>query len=112
MTKAKQKKPKKAFVLIVVLGMVMMLTVLLLGFSRKTQRNLTAADDFLKSTAGSQGGLSDTAIDELVEARLQARANKDWANADRIRDELVEAGIVIEDGNDGTRCPSTLPRGP
>jgi len=61
------------------------------------------ADDFLKSTAGSRGGLSDTAIDELVEARLQARANKDWANADRIRDELVEAGIVIEDGNDGTR---------
>ncbi len=41
--------------------------------------------------------------DELVEARLQARANKDWANADRIRDELIDAGIVIEDGSDGTR---------
>jgi cysteinyl-tRNA synthetase len=61
------------------------------------------AEEFLKSTAGSGGGLSDTAIDELVEARLQARADKDWANADRIRDELVEAGIVIEDGSDGTR---------
>ncbi|MCP4331764.1 MAG: cysteine--tRNA ligase [Gammaproteobacteria bacterium] len=61
-------------------------------------------EEFLKSRAGGPGGgLSDTAIDELVEARLQARANKDWANADRIRDELVDAGIVIEDGSDGTR---------
>ncbi|MCP4469221.1 MAG: cysteine--tRNA ligase [Gammaproteobacteria bacterium] len=60
-------------------------------------------EDFLKSRAGPGGGLSDAAIDELVEARLQARANKDWANADRIRDELVDAGIVIEDGSDGTR---------
>jgi cysteinyl-tRNA synthetase len=62
------------------------------------------AGDFLKSQAGQQGeGLSDTAIEDLVSARLQARGEKDWARADRIRDELVDAGIVIEDGNDGTR---------
>ena len=62
-------------------------------------------EEFLKSRTGggAAGGLSDTAIDELVAARLEARANKDWANADRIRDELAEAGIVIEDGSDGTR---------
>jgi cysteinyl-tRNA synthetase len=60
-------------------------------------------EDFLKSSTGSGGGLSDTAIDELVEARLKARVDKDWATADRIRDELAEAGIVIEDGSDGTR---------
>jgi cysteinyl-tRNA synthetase len=62
-------------------------------------------EDFLKSRAGQSGtgGLSDTAIDELVAARLQARAGKDWANADRIRDELVSAGIIIEDGAGGTR---------
>ena len=61
--------------------------------------------DFLKSRAGQSGagGLSDTAIDELVVARLQARADKDWANADRIRDELNDAGIIIEDGSEGTR---------
>ncbi len=59
---------------------------------------------YLKSGPGQAGsGLSDTAIDELVEQRLQARAAKDWANADRIRDELSAAGIVIEDGADGTR---------
>ena len=62
------------------------------------------ASDYLKSDTGQGGGgLSDVAIDELIEARLQARANKDWANADRIRDELSEAGIIIEDGADGTR---------
>ena len=62
------------------------------------------AETYLKSGPGQAGGgLSDTAIDELVEQRLQARAAKDWANADRIRDELEAAGIVIEDGADGTR---------
>jgi len=58
---------------------------------------------FLKSQAGQGEGLSDTAIEDLVSTRLQARSEKDWARADRIRDELVDAGIVIEDGSDGTR---------
>jgi len=61
------------------------------------------AEVFLKSQAGQGHGLSDTAIEELISARLQARSEKDWARADRIRDELVAAGIIIEDGSDGTR---------
>jgi cysteinyl-tRNA synthetase len=61
------------------------------------------ADDFLKSGGGQGAGLSDVAIDELIEQRLQARADKNWADADRIRDELNAAGIVIEDGANGTR---------
>jgi len=43
-----------------------------------------------------------TEIDLMVEARNTARAAKDFAEADRIRDELSELGIVIEDKPEGT----------
>ena len=36
-------------------------------------------------------------IEALIAARKQARDNKDWAEADRIRDELDGLGIVLED---------------
>jgi cysteinyl-tRNA synthetase len=36
-------------------------------------------------------------IDALVDARIRARQEKDWAEADRIRDELDARGIVLED---------------
>ncbi|NNC81107.1 MAG: cysteine--tRNA ligase [Acidimicrobiales bacterium] len=39
----------------------------------------------------------DVRIDELVAARTEAKANKDFAEADRIRDELAGQGITIED---------------
>jgi cysteinyl-tRNA synthetase len=38
----------------------------------------------------------------LINKRLDARANKDWAESDRIRDELMEQGIVLEDHSEGT----------
>ncbi len=41
-------------------------------------------------------------IDALVQARLDARSNKDWAEADRIRDELVKEGIEIMDNAGGS----------
>ena len=50
-----------------------------------------------------QGGDGDdnARIDALVQARLDARKNKDWAEADRIRDELKTEGIEIMDGAGG-----------
>ncbi len=39
-------------------------------------------------------------VDGLIAARLAARAEKNWAEADRIRDELVEKGIQLKDGKD------------
>jgi cysteinyl-tRNA synthetase len=43
------------------------------------------------------------AVDALIERREQARAERDWATADAIRDELDELGIIIEDTADGVR---------
>jgi cysteinyl-tRNA synthetase len=61
------------------------------------------AEDFLKLELSPGGGLADDEIEALIERRLDARKNKDWQEADRIRDELGEAGIAIEDGSEGTR---------
>jgi cysteinyl-tRNA synthetase len=53
--------------------------------------------------AGSiDGELSAADVDVLIEKRNAARASKDFAAADAIRDELAAAGIQIEDGPDGT----------
>ena len=48
-------------------------------------------------------GLSDEEIEKLVEARSEARAARDFAAADRIRDELAVAGVVVEDAPGGSR---------
>ncbi len=53
--------------------------------------------------AESGGGLSDVEIDALVAARSEARATRDFAAADRIRDQLSEAGVVVEDAPGGSR---------
>ena len=38
----------------------------------------------------------------LIELRAQARANKDWATGDKIRNQLRDLGVVLEDRADGT----------
>jgi cysteinyl-tRNA synthetase len=48
-----------------------------------------------------QSGGPDPAAVALLEAREAARAAKDWAEADRIRDELAELGWTVRDGADG-----------
>jgi cysteinyl-tRNA synthetase len=48
---------------------------------------------------------ADTALGVLIDAQLgaraQARATKDWAASDAIRDTLAAAGVLVEDGPDG-----------
>jgi len=64
---------------------------------------LLAADPEAWFTTGDESGLDAAAIDSLIAAREQARLDKNFAEADRIRDELAAQGISIEDGTDGTR---------
>ena len=48
-------------------------------------------------------GSNDDEIEELVKQRDEARANKDWTTSDKLRDQLKEMGITIQDTPQGTR---------
>jgi cysteinyl-tRNA synthetase len=56
---------------------------------------------FLKGGAVTDG-LSDADISVLITQRTAAKKEKNWAEADRIRDELQAQGIILEDGPGGT----------
>ncbi|SMF94507.1 cysteinyl-tRNA synthetase [Methylomagnum ishizawai] len=63
----------------------------------------TDPEEFLQGgVAEEDSGLDAAAIEALIQQRLDARKNKNWAEADRIRNELKEQGIVLEDGAGGT----------
>jgi cysteinyl-tRNA synthetase len=83
------------------------------------RETLTAADiELLKTTlesflfdvlgikneksAGNNSEKLNGVIEMLIEMRNDARANKNWALSDEIRDKLLALGIQLKDGKDGT----------
>jgi cysteinyl-tRNA synthetase len=66
-----------------------------------------APETFLRAATGAEAGasatLSEDAIEVLIAARIRAREDRNWAEADRIRKDLDAHGIVLEDGASGTR---------
>ena len=56
----------------------------------------------LKAEEENNDAVLDNVLQLLIQMRKDARANKDWAASDKIRDELLEAGIQLKDGKDGT----------
>ena len=57
------------------------------------------------------GGPGDAEIESMIAERAAARARGDWAAADRWRDSLAAAGILLEDGAGGTVWRRAPPRG-
>ena len=58
------------------------------------------AEAWFKS--GNKGGLSDEEIDQMIAARQQAKKDKNFAEADRIRKSLSDQGVILEDSATGT----------
>ncbi|WP_088240810.1 cysteine--tRNA ligase [Calothrix rhizosoleniae] len=56
-----------------------------------------------ESETSQTDGLSDIEIEALIQQRQEARKNKNFAESDRIRDELKAQGITLIDSKEGTR---------
>ena len=57
---------------------------------------------FLQAGAGEAGGLDDAAIQQSIARRIEAKKARNFAESDKIRAELLAAGIILEDKPDGT----------
>ncbi len=57
----------------------------------------------LRRREDASAGLSEAEIDRYMHDRQEARRRRDFAAADRIRAELLELGVILEDGPQGTR---------
>jgi len=85
------------------------------GFREVSSETMQKLQDCLSTVLEDIMGLQDDMVDDgnstdalggvmelVIDLRQQARANKDWATADKIRDNLAEQNIVIKDGKEGT----------
>jgi cysteinyl-tRNA synthetase len=59
-------------------------------------------DDWFRWKPKSAAAIDETKIAQLIDLRLAARKAKNFKEADRIRDELAQQGVLLEDGPKGT----------
>lgn len=59
------------------------------------------SESFLKGGEASSHGLSNEEVEQQIQARLDAKAAKNWPEADRIRGYLKEQGVILEDVTGG-----------
>ena len=91
-----------------ILGIVFIKKISIMGESRQTYPEGFFRDlwDLLRDTRGSEGeniiNLTEEEINEMIVKRQQARQNKNFTLADKIRRELEEKGIILEDTKEGT----------
>ena len=76
------------------------ITAALSAMNAMAGRPLADALDFLGLPASAQANVDESEIAAIVEARLAFIREKNWAEADRIRDELLGQGIQLKDGKD------------
>ena len=90
--------PEHKAVAEVFLGFVKSKGVLLSLFQESAPEFLKELDDILLK----QKSLSRVEVDSLVNQRIEARNNKDWAKADELRDKIKDLGIIVKDSAEGT----------
>ena len=74
----------------------------LFGVLNILQQEPSAYMNKVKANILTQNGLTVADIDGAIIARTKAKSNKDWATADKIRDNLLNQGIVLKDSATGT----------
>ena len=69
--------------------------------ARRVLDQFDSVFDVLRSSAS--GKLAPEEIEKRIAQRVEARKARDFALADKIRDDLAAEGVIIQDGKDGTR---------
>ena len=50
----------------------------------------------------------DDEVEKLLAARAEARANKNWAESDRLRDEITKLGYILKDTKQGQQISKAI----